>query len=170
MLPDMGPTRASCCPGADAEVDLIVQHVFTARELTSGSNRDELGIWLGELISSRLHVAGEPWRIRRTRMWRYESLVLLYALSGLAVWTWIIRNHHRRARQRARGAKALRRRQRIVERLGFCSIGLVALLAVVTGFVDPSGLALVLALLVATIQLLVVFAFQNSRYETAPLR
>ena len=96
-------------------------------------------------------------------MWRYESLVLLYAVSGLAAWTWIIRNHHPRARQRARGVEALRRRQRSVERLGVCIIGLVALLAVVAGLVDTRGLAFVLALLVAIAQLLMVFAFQNTR-------
>ena len=96
-------------------------------------------------------------------MWRYESLLLLYAVSGLAAWTWIIRNHHPRARQRARGVEVLRRHQRGVERLGVCIIGLVALLAVVAGLVDTRGLAFVLALLVAIAQLLMVFAFQNTR-------
>jgi peptidoglycan/LPS O-acetylase OafA/YrhL len=96
-------------------------------------------------------------------MWRYESLILLYAVSGLAAWTWIIRNHQPRARQRARGVEVLRRRQRSVERLGVCIIGLVALLAVVAGLVDTQELAFVLALLVAIAQLLMVFAFQNTR-------
>lgn len=101
-------------------------------------------------------------------MWRYESLILLYAITGLAAWTWVIRNHHPKARQRARGFEVLRRRQRAVERLGVGSIALVALLAVVAGFVDTRGLALVLALLAAIAQLLVVFAFQNSRDGTSP--
>ena len=96
-------------------------------------------------------------------MWRYESLILLYAVSGLAAWTWIIRNHHPKARQRARGLEILRRRERSVERLGVCIIGLVALLAVVAGLVDARGLAFVLALLIAIAQLLMVFAFQNIR-------
>jgi TRAP-type C4-dicarboxylate transport system permease large subunit len=96
-------------------------------------------------------------------MWRYESLMLLYAVTGLAAWTWIIRNHHPRVRQRARGIEVLRRRQRNVERLGLCVIALVGLLAVVAGLVDTRGLAFVLALFVAIAQLLMVFAFQNTR-------
>lgn len=101
-------------------------------------------------------------------MWRYESLVLLYAVSGLAVWTWIIRNHHPRARQRARGRKRLRRRQRIVVRTGVGSIGVVALLALVAGFVDPRGVALVLGLLVLGVQLLSAFTFHEGHTLAGP--
>lgn len=101
-------------------------------------------------------------------MWLYESLLLLYAFAGLAVWTWVIRNHHPRARQRARGMKSLRRRNRIVERIGVGSIALVALLAAVVGFVDVRGVALVLGLLVMGAQLLIVFAFHSRQTATAP--
>ena len=72
-------------------------------------------------------------------MWRLDSLLLLYALAGLAVWTWVIRNHHRRPKQRARGLKRLRRRRRFVEVIGVASITLVALLSAVLGLVDASG-------------------------------
>ena len=96
-------------------------------------------------------------------MWRYESLMLLYAFAGLAVWTWVIRNHHPRAKQRARGTKSLRRRRRLVEGIGVGSIALVALLAAGVGFVDASGVALALAVLVGCVQLLLVLAFNQWR-------
>lgn len=91
-------------------------------------------------------------------MWRLDSLLLLYALAGLAVWTWVIRNHHRRPKQRARGLKRLRRRRRFVEVIGVASITLVALLSAVLGLVDASGVALALAVLVVCVQLLLVLA------------
>ena len=59
-------------------------------------------------------------------MWRYESLILLYAFAGLAVWTWVFRNHPPRAKLRARGMNSLRRR--LVEGIGVSTITLVALL------------------------------------------
>ena len=103
-------------------------------------------------------------------MWRYESLVLLYSFAGLAVWTWVIRNHHPRARQRARGMKSIRRRQRIIERIGVGCIAVVALLAAVAGFVDARGVALVLGFLVMGVQTLIVLAFQGSQAAIAPMR
>ena len=96
-------------------------------------------------------------------MWRVESLILLYAFAGLAVWTWVFRNHHPRAKQLGRGMKSLRRRRRLVEAIGVGSITLVALLAAVIGFVDASGVALALAVLVCSTQLLLVLAFNQRR-------
>ena len=96
-------------------------------------------------------------------MWRVESLILLYAFAGVAVWTWVFRNHHPRAKQRARGMKSLRRRRRLVEGIGVGSITLVAFLAVVVGFVDARGVALALAVLVVCAQLLLVSVFNQRR-------
>src|SRR5688572_5764640 len=95
-------------------------------------------------------------------MWQYESLILLYAFAGLAVWTWVILNHPR-ANQRARGMKSLRRRRRLVEGIGIGSITLFALLAAVVGFVDASGVALALAVLLGSVQLLLALAFNQRR-------
>ncbi len=94
-------------------------------------------------------------------MWRYESLILLYAFAGLAVWTYVIRNHHPRARQRARGAKSLRRHRRQVEAMGVVSITTVALLAAAGGFVDASGIILAVAVMVGCAQLSLVWAFSQ---------
>lgn len=96
-------------------------------------------------------------------MWWYESLILLYVFAGLAVWTWVIRSYHPRARQRARGQAILRRRQRIVQGIGGGSIVLVALLAEVVGLVDASGVALALAAFVGCAQLLLVLTFNQGR-------
>lgn len=96
-------------------------------------------------------------------MWRYESLILLYVFAGLAVWTGVIRNHHPRARQRARGAKSLRRHRRLVEGIGVVSITAVALLAAVLGFVDASGITLAAAVMVGCAQLSLVWAFSQRR-------
>ena len=101
-------------------------------------------------------------------MWRYESLILLDAIAGLAVWTWVIRNHHPRARQLARGVASLRRRQRVMEALGAGSIALVVLVSGFTGFVDARGVALVLGVVVGSVQLLLVLAF-NQRRVVDPL-
>lgn len=87
-------------------------------------------------------------------MWRYESLILLQAIAGLAVWTWVIRNHL----PRTRGATRRRRRQRIMEGLGAGSIALVVLVAGFTGFVDARGIALVMAVVVGSVQLLLVLS------------
>ncbi len=96
-------------------------------------------------------------------MWRLELLILLYAFAGLAVWTWVIRNHPPRANQRARGMQSLRRRRRLVEGTGLGSITIVAVLAAVAGFVDTRGVALALAVLVGCVQLLLVLAFDRRR-------
>ena len=96
-------------------------------------------------------------------MWRYESLILLYAFAGLAVWTWVFRNHPPRAKLRARGMNSLPRRRRLVEGIGVGSITLVALLAAGVGFVDASGVALALAVLVGCVQLLLALAFNQRR-------
>ena len=94
-------------------------------------------------------------------MWRFESLMLLYVLAGVAVWTWVIRTYHPRARQRARGARSLRRRLRVVEGVGLGSIAMIALLATVVGFIDARGVALVSGVLVGGAQLLVVLTFNH---------
>ena len=96
-------------------------------------------------------------------MWRYESLLLLYAFAGLAVWTWVIRNYHPRANQQARGTKSLRRRRRLVESIGVGIITIVAVLAAVVGFVDARAVALALAVLVGSGQLLLAMAFNQRR-------
>jgi hypothetical protein len=94
-------------------------------------------------------------------MWRFESLMLLYVLAGLAVWTWVIRNYSPRARQRARGARNLRRRQRVIEAGGASSIVIIACLAGAVGWVDVRGVALVLGVLVGGAHVLVVLAFSE---------
>ena len=94
-------------------------------------------------------------------MWNLESLVLLYALGGIAVWTWVIRDRHPRARQRARGADRLRKRRRTVEGVGVGVIALVALMAAVVGLVDANGVAFVVAALVGCAQLLSASAFSQ---------
>lgn len=96
-------------------------------------------------------------------MWRYESLILLYAFAGLAVWTYVVRNHHPRARQRARGTKSLRRHRRRVEAMGAVSITTVALLAAAVGFVDASGIILAVAVMVGCAQLSLVWAFSQRK-------
>jgi hypothetical protein len=63
--------------------------------------------------------------------------------------------------------KSIRRRQRIVERIGVGCIALVAILAAVVEFVEARGVALVLGLLVMGVQLLTVLAFQGGQTETA---
>ena len=101
-------------------------------------------------------------------MWRFELLILLYAFAGLAVWTWVIRNHPPRTKQQARGMKSLRRRRRLVEGIGVGSITIVAVLAAVVGFVDASGVALALAVLVGCAKLLLVLAFNRRRRLGTP--
>lgn len=93
-------------------------------------------------------------------MWRYESLILLYLLAGLGVWTWVFRDDHRWTRQGARGDRSLRRRQRVVECLGVGTISGVAYLAVAAGFVTARGVALVLGVLVGSVQLAMVLALE----------
>ena len=95
-------------------------------------------------------------------MWRYESLLLLYAFAGLAVWTWVIRNNPPRANQRARGTMGLRRRRRLVESIGV-GITIGAVLAAVVGFVDARSVTLALAVLVGSVQLLLAMAFNQRR-------
>lgn len=96
-------------------------------------------------------------------MWQFELLILLHVLAGLTVWTWVIRNHHPRAKQRARGMRSLRRRRRLVEGIGVGSITAVAVLAAVVGFVEASGIALALAVFVVCAQLLLAVTFNQRR-------
>ena len=96
-------------------------------------------------------------------MWRLELLILLYAFTGLTVWTWVIRNHPPRAKRRARGMQSLQRRRRLVEGTGGGSITIVAVLVAVAGIVDARGVALALAVLVGCAQLLLALAFNRRR-------
>ena len=104
-------------------------------------------------------------------MWLFELLILCNALAGLAVWTWVIRKYHPRANQRARGMLSLLRHRRLAGGVGVGCITAVALLATVVGFVDASGVAVALALLVGCVQLLLVVTFNQQRsWERAAMR
>ena len=95
-------------------------------------------------------------------MWRFESLILLDVMAGLAIWSWVIRNRLPWTRLRVRGGGDLRRRQRIVDCIGVGVISGVAILAVTVGFVDARGLTLVLGLLVGGAQVALGLAFNES--------
>jgi len=94
-------------------------------------------------------------------MWRVESLLLLYVMAGIAIWTWVIRGFPPRSRRRAGRQYGFGRRRRAVGIIGVGSIALVAVLAAVTGLVDASGAGLALAVLVGFAQLMLVLTFSQ---------
>jgi hypothetical protein len=91
-------------------------------------------------------------------MWRVESLLLLYVMAGIAMWTWVVCSFPARSRRQARRQYSLRR-QRAVVITGVGSIASVAVLSAAVGLVDASGAILASAALVACAQLMFVLAF-----------
>ena len=91
-------------------------------------------------------------------MWRVESLLLLYVMAGIAMWTWVVCSFPVRSRRQARRQYSLRR-QRAVVITGVGIIASVAVLSAAVGLVDASGAILASAALVACAQLMLVLAF-----------
>lgn len=95
-------------------------------------------------------------------MWRVESLLLLYVMAGIAIWTWVIRGFPPRSSRRQAGRQyGLGRRRWAVGIIGVGCITLVAVLAAVAGLVDASGAGLALAVLVGFAQLMLVLTFSQ---------
>ena len=91
-------------------------------------------------------------------MWRVESLLLLYVMAGMGMWTWVVRTFPARSRRQARRHYSVRR-QRAVVITGVGGIASVAVLSAAVGLVDASGAILASAALVACAQLMLVLAF-----------
>lgn len=96
-----------------------------------------------------------------------EMLALLYALGGVAVWTWVLRDHHSRARRRVGSRRWLRRRRRVAA-AGVAACAAVTLTATTAGLVPGRDAALVLGLVVLGVQGFAAIGFAGRRLRAVP--